>query len=190
MGHAAKSATWAARLCAIALAFNALPARAEQYFFDFAAPDARGNFTIGAPATDAGYFLITNLTFVVLSANDSNGDPIEIDSTAATDVKPGAAFNPTTGAFINHAFGDRFPNVGDFDLVQGGTVEINGASFAAGSQGVSGISAQGFDFEVDGILNISPETNPSPVPELGTWAMLFLGFASLGCFARRGMREA
>ena len=114
------------------------------------------------PATHAGYFLITNRTFVVLSANDFNGDPIEIDSTAATDVKPGAAFNPTTGAFINHAFGDRFPNVGDFDLVQVGTVEINGASFAAGSQGVSGISAQGFDFEVDGILNISPEDEPQP----------------------------
>ncbi len=188
MRHAAKSAIWAAGLYVMGLAFAALPARAELFEFDFSTRDAQGTLTTGAATPDPGYDLVINLTFDFLSGTDAGGNPLHITNTAAVNLKRGAAFNPTTGAFINHASGGTSANIGDFDLPQGGVTEINGSSFSVDSMVVSGRSVEGFEFQIPGALVIT--SVPSPIPELGTWAMLFLGFAGLGCLARRRMREA
>ena len=140
------------------------------------------------PRPTPGYDLVINLTFDFLSGTDAGGNPLHITNTAAVNLKRGAAFNPTTGAFINHASGGTSANIGDFDLPQGGVTEINGSSFSVDSMAVSGRSVEGFEFQIPGALVIT--SVPSPIPELGTWAMLFLGFAGLGCLARRRMREA
>lgn len=182
MRHATKSSIWTAGLCLVGLALAALPARAEIFQFDFSTR-AQGTLTTAGGSLDPGYDLILNLTFDFLTGEDDGGDPVHIRNTAAINLQRGAAYNPTTGAFINHGSGGTVANIGDFDLPQGGITKIDGSSFSADSMAVGGISIEGVEFQIPGALVITPV--PSPIPELQTWAMLLMGFGGLVYSSRR-----
>jgi hypothetical protein len=186
MRYLCKSAMAGAAFLVTCLALSGLPAKAEVFVFNFSSFGDFGSFTTGAAAADPGYELITGLTFDLLSGTDDGGNHFSLPNAAALGFQPGAAFNPTTGAFINHFLGFTFNDIGDFDLRD--NVGIVGASFAAGSVELSGVSPFGFNFYISGALKITP-FEQSPVPEPQTWVMLLLGFGSLAYFAHRRSRK-
>ena len=93
---------------ALALAV-ASPAHAAVYDYAFGT-NAAGQFTTGdAAAADPGYFLLTKLT--VTSFTDSRNGVVSPVALSGTTFEPGSAYNPATGAFINHSQGNTY---GDF----------------------------------------------------------------------------
>ncbi len=183
MRYPCKSAIAGAAFLVTCLALSGLPAKAEVFDFSFS-PDAFGTFTTGAAAADPGYELITGLTFDLLSGTDDGGNPFSLTNAVAFDLLPGAAFNPTTGAFINHSGGNTFDDIGGFELPG---ASIHPLSFSVGSDGVGGDLYVGGSFFVSGALTITPTITPVPEPQ--TWAMLILGFGGLGYFAHRRSRK-
>jgi hypothetical protein len=170
MRHA--SAVVAAAVSCLAGAFASASAKADVFDFSFG-PGVSGTFTTGAAASDPGYELITGLTFAFLFSFTEVGK----------DFEPGAAFNPTTDAFINHSGGGAFDDIGLFFINgNGGEGQIGGSSFSQGSDSLSGTLEEKF-FKVDAPLVIT--RGATPVPEASTWAMMLLGFAGLGFAARR-----
>jgi len=183
-------------LLAIAAAVSGLicdgPASAEVFRFSFGSVLSdvffNGRFTTGAASpTDPGYNLITDLdTFTGSRVMDpETGGNFLVHASSVPSFAPGAAFNETTGAFINHAGGVTTDNIGDFAAVSvfvGGreTVEVDGASFSQGSQLISGTAffPDVFRFSIHEPLVIT-------VPEPSTWAMMLLGFVGLGLLGYR-----
>jgi hypothetical protein len=107
------SAFFAAVISCLTGVFANASAKADVFDFNFG-PDAMGTFTTGPAANDPGYELITGLTFDALSGSTDSGIQFAFNDVVAKDLQPGAAFNPTTGAFINHAAGQTFNNIGFF----------------------------------------------------------------------------
>jgi hypothetical protein len=153
--------------------------------FDFSfGPNAFGTFTTGAAAADPGYDLITGLTFDVLMGVDTNAHPFSFTNQVGSGFQPGAAFNPTTDAFINHAAGSTFNDIGNFGTPD---VTILGGSFAQSSVFVFGfLNGVNRTFEIPGPLVITAAT---VVPEPSTWAMMALGFGLLGLVGYRKTRS-
>src|SRR5215471_12838885 len=104
---------WVVLSCLISVFANA-PAKADVFDFSFES-GAKGTFRTGGAASDPGYELITGLTFNVLK-DTADGDK-DFPNMTGQDFAPGAAFNPTTGAFINHFAGGAVHNIGDFKIV-------------------------------------------------------------------------
>jgi hypothetical protein len=158
-------------------AFANAPAKADAFDFSFESR-AKGTFTTGAAASDPGYQLITGLTFNVLE-DTADGDK-DFPNMIGQDFAPGAAFNPTTGAFTNHLNGGDVHNIGDFKIVNSGgdSGSVRGASFEMASAVLSA-SIGGGPFTVFGPLTIT-RSPAAAVPEASTWAMMLLGFAGLG----------
>jgi hypothetical protein len=182
--------------------FVIAPAKADTFDFSFGVssggppcsfespPCASGTFTTDGAASDPGFELITGLTFNVLQGETTTGFPFIVTNEVGKNFAPGAAFNPTTRAFVNHSGGRAVNDIGGFQL-EGKTLgSIEGLSFAEITSGVSGnlaiadLSGEG-DFEIDGGLDIRRDIGVAPVPEASTWAMLLLGFAGLGLAVRR-----
>jgi hypothetical protein len=186
MRHVCKSAIRGAAFLVMCLALSGLSAKAEVFDFSFS-PDAFGTFNAGAAASDPGFELITGLTFDVLSATDRGGNQFSLRNAVASDFQPGAAFNPTTRAFLNHFNGQTFSDIGAFAVQD---VSINGMSFGPDSTQLSGLSPgeEEREFSVDGSLAIIPAKS-SATPEPQTWVMLVLGFGGLGYFAHRRSRK-
>jgi hypothetical protein len=191
-----------AAVCCLAGLLAEAPAKADSIFnfsFGLTAPFcsggsptcAFGTFTTGAAAPDPGFDLITSLTFSVLRGMDSNGVPFSFTNLAGEDFLPGAAFNPTTDAFIN-SVGDPPDNIGMFQVFDMGVsiLEIEGPSFVQSSDSLSGFfppfqEGEPDPFAIDGALAISPGIGSTPIPEASTWAMLLLAFGGLGHAVRR-----
>jgi hypothetical protein len=92
------------------------PAKADTFDFSFG-PGVNGTFTTGAASpTDPGYDLITGLTFDLLSGTDFSGNPFSYTNLVASHFQPGAAFDPTTDAFVNHGNGSTVDDIGAFIL--------------------------------------------------------------------------
>jgi hypothetical protein len=76
--------------------------------------DAEGTFSTGAASTqDAGYFLVTDVTFT--SLRDMFTETLDTGSVTATSLKPGAAYDPKTEGFVNHGGGST-NNIGEFSV--------------------------------------------------------------------------
>jgi hypothetical protein len=157
------------------------PAKADVFEFRFG-DDAKGTFTTGAAANDPGYELITSVTFSVL-VDESDG--FQYPKMTGQDFAPGAAFNPTTGAFINHLNGGDVHNIGDFRLVGSGDYFglVPGASFEQFSTAIV-VYFNGSPLVVAGPLRVTAAP-AAAVPEASTWAMMLLGFVGLGFAARQ-----
>jgi hypothetical protein len=139
------SAVFAAVVFCLAGVFAVAPAKADTFDFSFGAPScvnepttfacALGAFTTGAAAADPGFELITGLTFNLLQGVAAAGNPFSFTNVAGEDFQPGAAFNPTTDAFISHAGGGTTNNIGTFQLPEV-KLFIDGQSFAQLSGGL------------------------------------------------------
>jgi hypothetical protein len=154
-------------------------AKADVFDFSFQGESAaKGTFRTGGGATDPGYELITGLIFNVLE-DPADGDR-DFPNMTGEDFAPGAAFNPTTGAFINHLHGGTVDNIGDFKIVccGGDSGSVRGASFNQ-SSAVLMAGIDGGPFTIVGPLKIT-RSPAAAVPEASTWAMMVIGFAGLG----------
>lgn len=103
---------------------------------------ASGQFTTDGAAplpADAGYFLITSLK--VLSFIDASLGPQVVSSNASvTFFDAFAMFNPTTGAFRNHAQGNTWDDIGQLIFTGsfgGAGLTIGGGDFKVGSTSFS-----------------------------------------------------
>jgi hypothetical protein len=137
---------------------------------------AAGTFTTGAASpTDPGYFLVTSLT--VTQFTDSMLGAIQV-SVRASQFEKDAAYDPTTGAFINHASNSTFQDVGNIFEPSGtidgaGVFEVAGGSFSTGNTTLLIEDLSSNDYEANGKLTITAAT--SAVPELSTGVMTALG---------------
>jgi PEP-CTERM motif len=182
------SVVFAAAVSCLAGVFAIAPAKADVFDFSFG-PGASGTFTTGAASpTDPGYELVTGLTFDVLSGKTDSGVSFSFKDQVGEFFVPGAAFNPTTEAFIHHGvLGEVFDDIGDFVIPSG---LIDGPSFSERSLALSGLINSGGaigDFTIPESLLIVKGT--APVPEPSTWVMMLLGFACLGWLAQTRGRK-
>lgn len=138
---------------------------------------------------------------------DQSGNTGELNFDLFSSTKPTTYQLSVTGATslagdlgidtynFNLAAGD------EFDLIQsagGLSGDFSGLSFdnvACTGDGTDVWRCGGFDFDLsigNGALDLSVGDalgSPSPVPETSTWAMMLIGFASLGFAAFRGKRK-
>jgi hypothetical protein len=184
-----------AALSCLAGVFADAPAKAAVFDFSFG-PDVFGTFTTGAASsTDPGYDLITGLTFDLLSGGPGSG--INFSNLVTTSFATGAAFNPTTDAFVNHLGGVTSDDIGDFTIVvipnpvpgrpPFSFIEVDGSSFSKGAQVFSAAS-----FEMGGLgvpFSVQAPLTITSIPEPSTWAMMLIGFAGLGFVGYRATRK-
>jgi hypothetical protein len=172
-------------------------------FLNYQQVDAEGTFSTGAASTqDAGYFLVTGLKFTGL--RDATTGNFDTGNLTATGLQPGAAYNPTTQAFINHFAGNTYRDIGLFFLSGSagpdglGGSSVQGRSFA---QGTSPNLVTVYDVNGDVVINaydgleIIPEKstsipNPSSIVLLATGLLGLFGFGRGRRMARRQFRSS
>ena len=144
------------------------------YSFSFGS-NATGTFTTGAASPgDPGFFLVTALqvnTFVDATLGQV---PVSIDATSSGQFAPGAAYDPTTGAFLNHFGGGTFTNLGDIGntgqgespagTINGQPAFVLGPSFSSGSTALSIQSSgpNGTLYTANGTLVVTSQAVPEP----------------------------
>jgi hypothetical protein len=158
-------------------------AKAAVFDFSFGSGVTGTFITGGAAPGDPGYDLVTGLTFNLLSWTAA-GVPFSYTNVVGSDFSMGAAFNPTTGAFVNTASGYLDPTIGSFTLTLDkaffGSIQN---SFSKSSTSILGeVFPAPYEYVIidikDAPLVITPAPTAAAVPEASTWAMMLLGFVS------------
>jgi PEP-CTERM motif len=144
------------------------------YSFSFGS-NATGTFTTGAASpADPGFSLVTALQVNTFVDATSGPVPVSIDATSSGQFAPEAAYDPTTGAFVNHFGGDTFTNLGDIGntgqgeslagTINGQPAFVLGPSFSSGSTAliIQNFGASGNVFTANGTLVVTPQAIPEP----------------------------
>lgn len=173
------------------LAFAGAAHAATIYDFTFtnvAQLEGEGTFTTGAASgTDAGYFLLTGLTFTALR---DTGGTLNTGSLLQTAFEPGSAYDPTTEAFINHYAGNTYTDYGGGFVIGSTTpndfdgAEVDSDSFSRGGSD-NGLGVDGDPFQVSSyaLLTITPAATVPEPPAIAVLATGLLGL--LGWRTRR-----
>jgi len=157
--------------------------------------DAAGTFSTGtASPQDIGYFLVTSVNFSALRDAELTGH-FNTGSLTATSFDEGAAYDPTTQAFINHHNGVISANIG-FLILRGSTTpnnldgsSVEPPSFAEGNEINTLNVLTGFSETVilnQDLLTIRPQVSAG-IPEPSSFVLLATGFFGLFGFAHRRM---
>jgi hypothetical protein len=154
-------------VCAAALAASSAPAAVLTYSFD---PGSSFDFGGGNTYDAVGSFDFDTTTLQVVGVNYS-GVQTGTGPTGPFNFTIGVANTVTQVTFSGDCCGDI--NTFDFasSLVGGGTIAITGFQYGA---------LPGTPYPVKGSV--------TAVPEPASWAMLLLGFGTLGYAMRRGKR--
>jgi hypothetical protein len=144
------------------------------YSFSFGS-NATGTFTTGAASPgDPGFDLVTALQVNKFVDAELGQVPVSIDATSSGQFVPGAAYDPTTGAFLNHFGGGTFTNVGDIGnsgqgespagTINGQPAYVLGPSFSLGSTALSiqSSSPNGSLYTANGALVVTLQAVPEP----------------------------
>jgi hypothetical protein len=178
-------------LATAALLIANTPAKAAVFGFTFGT-DADGAFETGAASpTDPGYDLVTDLIFFHLSGTDDNGNTVSLTNLLGSGFAPGAAFDPTTDAFLNHNGGTTSTALGSFQL-NPGFISVNPFSFRQGSGGLQITLNGGNEVETGGRLVITggePTTLSAPLSATPLPAGLPLFATGLGALGLLGWRR-
>jgi len=155
------------------------------YSFRFGS-DAAGTFTTGAASpADSGFFLVTALDVNTFVDATLGSVPVSIDATSPGQFAIEAAYDPGTGAFLNHFGGGSFPNLGDIGntgqgespagTIDGQAAYVLGPSFSAGATSltIQSFSPNGHLYTANGALVITPLA----IPEPSSLVLLGLGIA-------------
>ena len=163
-----------------ASAWSAAPAQATIYDFTIG-PGVIGSFTTDGPSSsDPGYDLITNIVFTLFSGTTERkggmpGVPFRYTDRVVTSIAPMAAYNPTSGAFINHFAGNTYADSGTLAALP--IFDFNGL----GSRSYSGVIVPDYNFfTLSASLVVTPESATVPpadesIPEPASAALMAAG---------------
>ena len=186
------NSTWYARIV-LALVFSVFAASAQAatiYNFTFANQSdsssviANGFFTTDGAAVDFGYELIESITFDRIVGMTGT---VYVGPFTATTFEAGAAYNPATGGFLNHAGGGSYSGLGlttTYRHPWGQTVEIYGYAFRPNGSIFDATIRFGDDERIHRLVNL--DVTPAAVPEVPEPAsLMLLGSGLLGVVASR-----
>ena len=163
-------------LAAVVVIVGLVPsARADiVYSFSFGS-NATGTFTTGAVSpSDSGFYLVTALQVNTFVDATLGSVTVSIDATSPGQFAPDAAYDPATGAFLNHFGGGINTNLGDIGnigqgespagSIDGQAAYVLGPSFSPGSTSLSiqSFSPNGHLYTANGALVVTPLAIPEP----------------------------